>query len=173
MQNKKGFTLIELLVAVVIIGILAAIALPKYTLAVERSRASYMQILAKNITYAANACWLVNGKDGKLCGPDQLDIEIYDKNGKKITNANISRSNSSPTAVTDYIGLAWDSSGVFYIVRTPYAGKWFFDIIISPSQSNGCVVRTNGSHPDGIKLAEALGYNVPATGGSWRWSLCF
>ena len=65
-MNKKGFTLIELLVVVLIIGILAAIALPKYEMAVEKSRASEMRIMLRHIHDAE--------KMYKLSNPTQTNI---------------------------------------------------------------------------------------------------
>lgn len=47
-NNKKGFTLIELLIVVVIIGILAAIAIPKFSATRERAFIASMKSDLKN-----------------------------------------------------------------------------------------------------------------------------
>ena len=58
MNNKKGFTLIELLVVVLILGILAAMAMPQYFKAVERSRMTEAVTLLSNIASAQQRKYL-------------------------------------------------------------------------------------------------------------------
>jgi len=49
MSKKSGFTLIELLIVVVIIGILASIAIPKFNASREKSFVSTMKADLKNL----------------------------------------------------------------------------------------------------------------------------
>jgi prepilin-type N-terminal cleavage/methylation domain-containing protein len=55
MTNKKGFTLIELLIVVVIIGILAAIAIPKFANTKEKAYIASMKSDLRNLITAQEA----------------------------------------------------------------------------------------------------------------------
>ena len=65
-RNTTAFTLIEMLVVVLIIAILAAIALPQYRLAVEKSRAMEAVSLAHRIKQNIDMANLENC-DGDIC----------------------------------------------------------------------------------------------------------
>lgn len=76
--NHAGFTLIELLVVVLIIGILAAIALPQYQKAVAKTRLSNMKNLLATIARAEEIYYMEHGKYAEYVafGKSKLDIDL-------------------------------------------------------------------------------------------------
>ncbi len=70
----KAFTLIELLVVVLIIGILAAIALPQYEKAVEKAKAAQAMTMMSSIVDAVKVYYLANGTYPSKF--EELDVQV-------------------------------------------------------------------------------------------------
>ena len=73
-NHAKAFTLIELLVVVLIIGILAAVAVPQYQKAVKKSRATEAVLMLQKIQQAQKIYELANGH--RTTDLSELDIDV-------------------------------------------------------------------------------------------------
>ena len=138
---NKGFTLIELLVVVLIIGILAAVALPQYTKAVEKSRTAEALTLLGDVMTAQRIYLLAN----TACATDlnALDIEIpgiQDATHANGTHFNYTLNGCSIAAART--GTAANASYTITFTLTPSTGA-ITKTCVDGDNSNVCPSITN------------------------------
>lgn len=77
-NGSQGFTLLELLVVILIIGILAAIALPQYRKAVAKAELAQIVSATKSLKQAQERFYLTNNRySGDI---EELDITVNNPN---------------------------------------------------------------------------------------------
>ena len=143
MCKNYGFTLIELLVVVLIIGILAAVAVPQYEKAVEKSRSAQALTLLRSFYNAQQAYYMANSVYASKI--DDLDLSIaWTGNTKWYTGATDTKSNEDWSL---QINPAW---GGVYLgrIKGPYQGAGFIMVYDANNTSVGnpgqiqCLERT-------------------------------
>ncbi len=107
MGKKSGFTLIELLIVVVIIGILASIAIPKFSASREKSFVSTMRSDLKNLaTYQE-----IHHNGAYTYSTSLSTLEMIPSSGVTITINEATGSGWAATAA--HAGLTADHCGIY------------------------------------------------------------
>ena len=101
MRDNKGFTLIELLIVVVIIGILAAIAIPKFSATREKAYFAAMKSDLKNLASQQEIYYA----DNYSYTTSTTDLTYVDSEGVNVT-ITATTSGWSATAYHDALGTA-------------------------------------------------------------------
>ena len=146
--NNKGFTLIELLVVVLIIGILAAIALPQYRIAVGKAKFSTLKNLTRTVWDSAQRYYLVNNTYPQTT--TDLDIGLNIKEEKYIDKKYLEF-----TTTDDINCTIWDKNPTNFIAcGKTILGKSIRLYLKSNGSPDTCLVMSNDKNDAANKLCK-------------------
>lgn len=133
MFSYKGFTLIELLVVVLIIGVLAAVAVPQYQKAVERTRAQEGILALRTIQQSYDMYYITHGTYATEFA--QLDVNFpWQGNAKWNTDPFVIKSMSNKEwSLQIYNTGSWNALLMGRIAGA-YKGAGFSFFYQSPNQ---------------------------------------
>ena len=126
LRNEKGFTLIEIIAVLVILGILAAVAVPKYISMMDQARISAAQSAIAEVKARAS---------------NYYASQMLAKNGKTTSASVLAAVGEAPDLGPDYkVSAATHASGILITVGSvkgidltaDNTGIWYYPGLLNP-----------------------------------------
>jgi prepilin-type N-terminal cleavage/methylation domain-containing protein len=136
MKNKKGFTLIELMVVVVIIGILAAVAVPKLFGMIAKSKASEVGPAAGTYVKMQQAYFSESNYVGSWTLIGYKAPGTGDATGSATTNFTYTPATITGGSTDQAVANAWSANNKVKLNDcTPAANNWA--VKVTPNNATG------------------------------------
>jgi type IV pilus assembly protein PilA len=148
-NEEKGFTLIELLVVILIIGILAAIALPAFLGQQNKGQDADAKSSARNMVSQVESCFATN-EDYTNC----TDTVLSQANtGLNVGTASAGQVHISNQGTSGYTVTAWSKSGT--------------DFTITKDATTGTVSRHCQKHGSAVTATDAANKGGCKSDSTW------
>jgi type IV pilus assembly protein PilA len=141
-QEERGFTLIELLVVILIIGILAAIAIPSFLN--QRSKGNDAEAKSTAVTAAEAMETCATDNNGQYTNCSKASLESIEPTLND-ADARLTVTSPSSSSYTVTVGSTRDATNVKFVITRASAGTTTRTCSTGSNDKGGCSATSSGT----------------------------